>query len=151
MRSTIDTVSQDVGIDYAFFTGDEIMLKTMIRSNPGFIMLKNGTIISKWGYRHFPGLSDWNSEWPELIQQYIDNQDPEVMRLIEEGFMEPMQWDMIDFDRTANSMIMEEYRKRSAGLTWMLFILVLLITLIITQFIPSTKTSTACLEDFSVK
>ncbi len=139
--SIIDTVSLDAGLDYAFYTGDEIMLKTMIRSNPGFIMLKNGTIISKWGHRDFPSFSDWNSEWPELIQQYIENHDPEIMKFIEEGLMEPLQWDLIDFDQTANSMIMEYFTNRSEGLTWALFILVILITMIIAQCIPSTKKS----------
>ncbi|MEX0981707.1 MAG: BT_3928 family protein [Bacteroidales bacterium] len=139
--SIIDTVSDNVGLDYTFFTGDEIMLKTMIRSNPGFIMLKNGTIISKWGYRRFPALSDWNSEWPELLHQFAENQDIEIMMLIEEGLMEPVQWDLIDFDQTANSVIMEQFSKRSEWRTWTLFILVILIALFITKFIPSTKTS----------
>ena len=36
------------GAEYPFATLDEITLKTMVRSNPGLILLKNGVIIGKW-------------------------------------------------------------------------------------------------------
>ncbi len=34
--------------------GDETMLKTMIRSNPGVVLLRKGTIMGKWNFRDFP-------------------------------------------------------------------------------------------------
>ena len=36
------------GAEYPFATLDEITLKTMVRSNPGLILFKNGVIIGKW-------------------------------------------------------------------------------------------------------
>lgn len=42
------------GVTYDFCTTDEIQLKTMIRSNPGLILLKEGTIIGKWSHRDLP-------------------------------------------------------------------------------------------------
>jgi hypothetical protein len=41
-----------------FCTTDETTLKTMIRANPGFILLKEGTIIGKWSYAGCPG-KEW--------------------------------------------------------------------------------------------
>jgi hypothetical protein len=38
-----------------FCSVDETTLKTMVRSNPGYLLLKNGTIIGKWSWANVPG------------------------------------------------------------------------------------------------
>jgi len=43
-----------LGSYFNLLYGDETMLKTMIRSNPGFIVIKDGTITAKWSGRDFP-------------------------------------------------------------------------------------------------
>jgi hypothetical protein len=40
--------------DLAFGFADETTLKTMIRANPGYILLKDGTIVGKWSFAGCP-------------------------------------------------------------------------------------------------
>jgi uncharacterized membrane protein YphA (DoxX/SURF4 family) len=50
----IDKYIGNTGAAYPFLLADEIMLKTVIRANPGLLLLHNGTIIGKWHYNDFP-------------------------------------------------------------------------------------------------
>jgi uncharacterized membrane protein YphA (DoxX/SURF4 family) len=52
-------------VPYEFFNCDEITLKTIVRSNPGLMVLKNGTIVAKYHYNDFPT--------PEKFQQEFIN------------------------------------------------------------------------------
>lgn len=42
------------GAEYPFCTTDETTLKTIIRSNPGLLLIKNGRIINKWSHNDIP-------------------------------------------------------------------------------------------------
>ena len=42
------------GAEYPFCATDEITLKTMIRSNPGLMLLHQGTVIRKWSHNRLP-------------------------------------------------------------------------------------------------
>ena len=42
------------GAEYPFYLTDETTLKTVIRSNPGLLLLKDGTIIRKWSHNQLP-------------------------------------------------------------------------------------------------
>lgn len=55
--SNTDEVKTFMGksdIPYTFCSTDEIQLKTIVRSNPGLVLLKKGTILDKWSHRDLP-------------------------------------------------------------------------------------------------
>jgi len=55
--------AEQTGAPYEFFNCDEITLKTMIRSNPGLIVLKDGNIVGKWHYNDIPSPEEFQTEF----------------------------------------------------------------------------------------
>ena len=54
------------GAEYKFCNADETTLKTMIRSNPGLMLLKDGTIIGKWSHNALPQTDDLTAPLQQL-------------------------------------------------------------------------------------
>lgn len=51
---SIEQWKDRTGAEYPFCLTDGITLKTIVRSNPGLVLLKNGTIYGKWSYNDLP-------------------------------------------------------------------------------------------------
>ncbi|MQY77756.1 MAG: DoxX family membrane protein [Bacteroidetes bacterium] len=49
----IEVLSNTMSLNFDFFFTDETTLKTIIRSNPGLVLLKDGIIVGKWHYNDF--------------------------------------------------------------------------------------------------
>ena len=45
-------------LDFDFLVVDGIVLKTMVRSNPGIMQLQNGTVVGKWHENDIPSIND---------------------------------------------------------------------------------------------
>jgi hypothetical protein len=63
-HQNIDRWREMTGAEYPFCTTDGITLKTVIRSNPGVVLLKNGTIIRKWSHNNLPEFNESQSVLP---------------------------------------------------------------------------------------
>lgn len=59
----MDEFKNEMQLPFSFFSGDEKMIKTIIRSNPGLMLIKNGVIVRKWHINDFPSL--------EEVQEYL--------------------------------------------------------------------------------
>ncbi len=54
------------GAEYPFLVADEIPLKTMIRSNPGLILLNGSVVVNKWAATEIPGADELVAPLEEL-------------------------------------------------------------------------------------
>lgn len=53
-KEKIEAFRHDVQAAYPFYIGDGTFLKTINRSNPGLMIIKNGTVVGQWHHRHLP-------------------------------------------------------------------------------------------------
>ena len=65
-KKDIDHWADITGAEYPFCFTDETTLKTIIRSNPGLLLLQDGTIIRKWSHNDLPSSSSLNAPLSKL-------------------------------------------------------------------------------------
>ncbi|MCX6306558.1 MAG: DoxX family protein [Bacteroidetes bacterium] len=54
LPAEIKKFRMDNGTAFDYYNSDDVVLKTMVRSNPGLILMKDGVVLAKWGFRDFP-------------------------------------------------------------------------------------------------
>ncbi|WP_291859824.1 BT_3928 family protein [Marinilabilia sp.] len=58
---------------FEFLQGDETNLKTIIRSNPGLLLIVNGTVAGKWHYNDLPKAADMKQPLSTALKQQQNN------------------------------------------------------------------------------
>ena len=127
----VESISAELGLGYPFLAGDEIMLKTIVRSNPGFLLIRNGVILGKWAQRDLPALEELDPQWSELIGNASAPLDEETQLLMEAGAFEPISFDFIEFDRMVPELLLKEDAGKQEMAIGLIFVLTLLVILMI--------------------
>ena len=69
VEQEIKQFREQTHVRFPFYHADEITLKTIVRSNPGLMLLKKGTILDKWHHNDIPS--------PEQVQSdYLEGESP---------------------------------------------------------------------------
>lgn len=66
VESEINEFKEKTQAPYMFFNTDEITLKTIVRSNPGLVLLKKGVILGKWHHKNIPSTI-------EITEEFLEN------------------------------------------------------------------------------
>lgn len=53
-REQFEALRHEIQLAIPYYYSDKTLLKTMIRSNPGLVLMENGQILSKWHYNDIP-------------------------------------------------------------------------------------------------
>jgi len=135
----VESISSELGLGYQFLAGDEIMIKTIIRSNPGFLLVKNGAILGKWAYRDFPLLEYLDPHWSELIGNASVPLDEESQLLMEAGVYEELSFDVLEFDHLIPELLLNDgAKKRERGIS-LGFILALMLVFLLSGYISPQR------------
>ena len=97
----------NTGAEYPFCLMDNITLKTMIRSNPGLILMKEGKIIRKWSVNNLPDEYELTEPLNRLSIGYVDNRSLMLqVLLVVAWFVFPL------FFMCLSDLMWERYKKR---------------------------------------
>ncbi|MDX2002787.1 MAG: hypothetical protein SFW35_10165 [Chitinophagales bacterium] len=62
-NAATDAFRHEVQAAFPFHYGDATFLKTIVRSNPGLLLLKNGTVVGKWHYTDIPSYAEIKAQY----------------------------------------------------------------------------------------
>ena len=57
-QSTLQSLAEQMEIEFPLYEADDILLKTIIRSNPGLLLMKDGVVIKKWHKEDLPSADE---------------------------------------------------------------------------------------------
>jgi len=62
-EEVIKDFSEEIKATYPIHMADDILLKTIVRSNPGIVLLKDGKVVQKWHYKQLPKFDEVKAEF----------------------------------------------------------------------------------------
>jgi len=84
-KHNIEEWIHNTGAEYPFLSADDVMLKSIVRANPGLVLLKSGTILQKWNHNDIPSEETAESVIEELMNPTGKKINKEMNRLF--GFL----------------------------------------------------------------
>lgn len=63
VEKEIEKFKQETGAEFTFYHTDEITLKTIVRSNPGLMLIRKGTIQDKWHHNDIPSPQEVKTDY----------------------------------------------------------------------------------------
>jgi hypothetical protein len=63
LQSDVEKLKQNEGVAIDFFSCDAITLKTIVRANPGVLLLKEGVVLGKWNVNQLPDYEKVKTEY----------------------------------------------------------------------------------------
>lgn len=81
LRDEILAWEKSNAVDLTFCLTDERTLKTMMRSNPGLLLLKDGVVVQKWADLEVPDEAILTKPIEELVQKDVDSDKKKVLKL----------------------------------------------------------------------
>ena len=76
----VNKFKQDQSLMITTYFADPITLKTIVRSNPGIVLMKSGVILKKWHYNDFPGPDKMNEY--NLYKESLETKNKDAMMLV---------------------------------------------------------------------
>lgn len=107
----VENIHASLGLAYPIFAGDEIMIKTIVRSNPGFMLIHKGSIIGKWAGRDFPSPGELDPALPEKLENVSATGSVEEELLMEAGVYEDFSFGIMEFSSLVPELV---YKSRAA-------------------------------------
>lgn len=130
----IDDWRDMTGAEYPFCHSDNILLKTIIRSNPGLLLLKNGTIYNKWSSDEFFGEDELTAKLDKIpVGWASDHTNGKAIRNILLWFFLPLIFIILldillgnklenqlerEWNRYFNPLIKKKMRKKIVAGNW---------------------------------
>ena len=68
--------AESYGSDLKFLFCDEIPLETMVRSNPGLVLLHHGVVVNKWSHSRVPADEELSGPLEEISAGSLPDRDP---------------------------------------------------------------------------